>query len=52
MKKPLSFSFSNGQTAHAVQVDDFVNLSAALDDLGFEGSGITVPIWENRTLRN
>ncbi len=38
MKKPLSFSFSNGQTAHAVQVDDFVNLSAALNDLGFQGS--------------
>ncbi len=38
MKKPLSFSFSNGQTAFAVQVDDFVNLSAALHDLGFQGS--------------
>lgn len=38
MKKPLSFSFSNGQTAHIVQVDDFVNLSAALHNLGFQGS--------------
>jgi SLOG in TRPM, prokaryote len=38
MKKPFSFSFSNGETAHAVQVDDFVNLSAALHDLGFQGS--------------
>ncbi len=38
MKKPLSFCFSNGQTAHAVQVDDFVNLSATLNDLGFQSS--------------
>ncbi|TVP57058.1 MAG: hypothetical protein EA343_23020 [Nodularia sp. (in: Bacteria)] len=38
MKKPFSFSFPNGQTADAVQVDDFANLSAALHDLGFQGS--------------
>lgn len=38
MKKPLSLSFSNGQTAYAVQVDDFVNLSAALHNLSFQGS--------------
>jgi hypothetical protein len=38
MKKPFSFSFPNGQTADAIEVDDFVNLSAALHDLGFQGS--------------
>lgn len=38
MKTPLSFSFPNGKTAHAVQVDNFVNLSATLYDLGFQDS--------------
>ncbi len=38
MKKPFSLSFPSGQTADAVQVDDFVNLPTALHDLGFQGS--------------
>ncbi|MFN6035966.1 MAG: hypothetical protein ACK48B_18425, partial [Dolichospermum sp.] len=38
MNKPFSFSFPSGQTADAVQVDDFIHLPTALHDLGFQSS--------------
>lgn len=38
MNQPLCISFPNGQIAYAVEVDNFVNLSHTLHDLGLQDS--------------